>query len=222
MGRKKKNPNPQNPQPLPQLNPNENADSVTNENDLIIEDHVTVQTEEPDSAWEKIKSAATRSGLFTDDDDQRVETRGRKKKTAANDEFATLVISVLVLILSFSNIPEQVKPNDSKLRVLASHLSGLMLRHLPISSKFSQDSLDIIGIMAVVSGWYARVSPALKELQEKKQTEVKPIPAQVEQKPVKDLGNGYGEPIDPVEKLSPATARFLDEVTQRNYDNKQQ
>ena len=94
MGRKKKNPNQQNPQPFPPLNPNENADSVTNENDLIIEDHVTVQTEEPDSAWEKIKSAATRSGLFTDDDDQRVETRGRKKKTAANDEFATLVISV--------------------------------------------------------------------------------------------------------------------------------
>jgi hypothetical protein len=218
MGRKKKNPEPQNlnPNPNPNPNPNEGADSVTNESDLIVEDHNIVQSAEPDSAWEKIKNAATRSGLFVDED-ERVETRGRKKKTAASDEFATLIISVLVLILSFSNVPEEVKPNDAELRVLANHLSGLMLRHLPISSKFSQDSLDIIGIIAVVSGWYARVSPAIKELQsQKKETKTiqahaeSPAPARVEEKP-----------LDPVERLSPATARFLDEVTQRNHDNKQ-
>lgn len=213
MARKKKTLNPNLQPPNPNPNPNENADSVTNgENDLIIEDHTLAAGTETDSTWEKIKSAASRSGLFADEE-ERVETRGRKKKTAANDEFSTLIISVLVLILSFSNIPEQVKPNDSELRVIANHLSGLMLRHLPISSKFSQDSLDIIGIMAVLSGWYARVSPALKELQSQKKT----APALKDE--VKETRNNEPAQIDPIEKLSPATARFLDEVEKRSQSN---
>lgn len=192
-------------------------DSVLNqnENDLIVEDHQIGNTPEPDSAWEKIKSAATRSGLFTDDEETRIETRGRKKKTAANDEFATLIISVLVLILSFSNIPETVKPNDSELRVLANHLSGLMLRHLPISSKFSQDSLDIIGILAVVSGWYARVAPALKQIQEEGKAKSQPerisAPAQVVKTPP--------APADPIADLSPATSKFLEDVIRKRHDN---
>jgi hypothetical protein len=221
MGRKPKNSNPsQPPQPNPQPNPKSETDSASNESEILVEDHKVIPEAQPDSAWEKIKSAASRSGLFADEDDPRIETRGRKKKTAATDEFSTLIVSVSVLILSFSNMPEQIKPNDAELRVLANHLSGLMLRHLPISSKFSADSLDIIGILAVLSGYYARVSPALKELRENKPKAERIAPAPTEREVSKTAPGAATRLVDDIERLSPSTARFLDEVEKRNHDNK--
>lgn len=223
MGRKPKNLKAT-PPPLEKQTSNPqsaSADSALsqNENNIFIEDHSPVSRTEPDSAWEKIKSAAARTGFLTDEEEPRIENRGRKKKTAATDEFATLIISVLVLILSFSNMPEQIKPNDSELRVLANHLAGLMIRHMPISSKFSADSLDIIGIFAVVSGYYARVSPAIKELQAQKPKE-RIAPAQNREVSDKTQNTEFSRVIDPIERLSPATAQFLDEVEKRNHANK--
>lgn len=111
----------------------------------------------------KVRRAAEKSGLFTDDDEpERIETRGRKKKTAAQDEFNTLTIALLSLVIAAVNVPENIKPNDGELNQFSHHLTALLVRHLPISGKFSADALDVIGLLAVSSAYYARVAPLLK------------------------------------------------------------
>lgn len=210
-GRPAKNQSPTNPPP-----PASGAESDSNpepENEIEIESHSTIQ--EDDGWTAKLLRAGEKAGFLSGDETERVETRGRKKKTAAADEFGTLIVSLLVLILSFSKMPEEIKPNDAELKVFASHLSGLLTRHLPISSKFSQDSLDIIGLIAVTSGWYARVSPVIKSIQAQPQPE-KRIESP---RPVEQNQPRQNPVIDPLEKLSPSTAEFLDRVIKKASQN---
>ena len=173
---------------------------------------------EPSTWQEKLKRASERVGLFDEEDStERIETRGRKKKGAVQDEFSTLVIALLTLAVSFVNIPEQVKPNQSELSIFSNHLTGIMIRHLPISNKFSADSLDIIGLVAVCSGWYARVAPEIRALQPPKTNKPNNPP---DNKP----GPGHDEPKppapgDPVLTLSPAAADYLASVEKKAIQN---
>lgn len=170
MKRSKKSDNQNNPPPITNPNPSspnpsgENSDLNTSAVNLEIEDQQTALTPVDDGFMAKVRRAAEKSGLFADDDGEpeRTETRGRKKKTAAQDEFNTLTIALLSLVIAAVNVPENIKPNDNELNQFSHHLTGLLVRHLPISGKFSADALDIIGLLAVGSGYYARVAPMLK------------------------------------------------------------
>jgi len=178
-----------------------------------IEGHTTSTSGE---SWaEKIKRSADSIGLFDDDTETRVETRGRKKKTAINDEFSTLVIAVLTLILSFSNMPDPLKPNQSELSMFSNHLTGILLRHLPISGKLSADSLDIIGIVAVCSGYYARIAPEIKNLKPGDTPPPPPPPT----RPTGPTPQPKPVSIDPIEKISPATSQFLERVINKAAEN---
>lgn len=218
-GRKKKNPTPsenQNPNPT-------SADSVFAPESETPPDLIQVDIESHAPAdslsWtEKIKRAGERVGLLDDEDQpERIETRGRKKKTAVQDEFSTLVIAVLTLILSFANIPDQVKPNQSELTIFSNHLTGILLRHLPISNKFSADSLDIIGLFAVCSGWYARVAPEIKLISEKQKPEK--INANPSTPNPSTPNPSTPAPVDPVKQLSPAAADYLASVELKAVQN---
>lgn len=169
-------PNPSEPGTTNPANPNgAGLDLEASAIDLNIEDHTTdpAPDDEP-GLLSKLRRAAEKSGLFDEEEPGRIETRGRKKKTAAQDEFNTLTIAILSLALSLTPMPETVKPNDLELSQFSHHLTGLLIRHLPISGKFSADALDIIGLIAVLSGWYARVSPEIKSLKPKPQTATPP------------------------------------------------
>ncbi len=176
--------------------------------------------DQPTTWQEKLKRASERVGLFDEEDStERIETRGRKKKGAVQDEFSTLVIALLTLAASFANIPEQVKPNQSELTIFSNHLTGIMIRHLPISNKFSADSLDIIGLVAVCSGWYARVAPEIRALQPPKPNnpktppDNKPGPGRDDPKPPAPVAG------DPVLTLSPAAADYLASVERKAIQN---
>lgn len=209
-GRKRKN---LNPQPIPQ--PLEGADSdssLENNNVLAVDIEGHAESESGLTWQEKLKRASENIGLLdADDSDQRIETRGRKKKTAVADEFSTLVVALLTLGVSFANIPEQVKPNQSELAIFSNHLTGILIRHLPISNKFSADSLDIIGLVAVCSGWYARVAPEIKALNAGKDNPPPP-PKNIEPKTPPP-------PADPVLNLSPRAADYLESVQKKAIEN---
>ena len=181
-------------QPQPQ---NENAESASDLlNDPLnlnveVESHNSQPPEQEKGFGATLRRAAESSGLF---DDSPAPSKAKKSK-ANQDEFNSLVIAVLTLGVSFANMRPEIKPNESELGVFSSHLTGILIRHLPISKGLSADALDIIGIFAVISGYYARVSPELRRPARK--VEAAPdlypesIPAAAD--PISDLSREAGE-----------------------------
>lgn len=127
--------------------------------------------------------------------------RGRPSKQGQKEEFSTIVLSVLSLVVSALTIPEEIKPNKNELSIFSDHLTGLLVRHLPISNKMSEDTLDIIGLFVVTAGWYARVAPQLKQTKPDQPPEVVTGAAAVR-------GNG-SKPAGPISAIDPGAGEFL-------------
>ena len=189
----KKFQNQNQPQPL-----NEKSESNSDPlNDLLnveVESHNSTPPEEEKGFGATLRRAAESSGLF---DDSPAPSKAKKAK-ANQEEFNSLVIAVLTLGVSFANMRPEIKPNESELGVFSNHLTGILIRHLPIAKGLSADALDVIGIFAVISGYYARISPDLK----------RPVKKMEAAPAVKDLGNGFGV-VDPISDLSPEAGEFL-------------
>lgn len=184
-------------QPQPQ---NENAESASDLlNDPLnlnveVESHNSQPPEQEKGFGATLRRAAESSGLF---DDSPAPSKAKKSK-ANQDEFNSLVIAVLTLGVSFANMRPEIKPNESELGVFSNHLTGILIRHLPISKGLSADALDIIGIFAVISGYYARVSPELRRPARK-----------VEAAPDLYPGPIPAAAADPISDLSPEAGEFL-------------
>ena len=183
----------QNP-PQPQ---NENAESNSDPlSDLLnveVESHNSQPPEVEKGFGATLRRAAESSGLF---DDSPAPSKAKKAK-ANQEEFNSLVIAVLTLGISFANMRPEIKPNESELGVFSNHLTGILVRHLPIAKGLSADALDVIGIFAVISGYYARVSPEIKRKDSTPKINKiypEPIPA---------------GPADPISDLSPEAGQFL-------------
>jgi hypothetical protein len=135
------------------------------------------------------------------------ESPARKNKKASQstrDDFSLLVVSVVTLAVALSKMEERLKPEKNEIELFSNHVSGILLRHLPINSKLSADALDVIGIFAVVSGWYARV-------QVLQQVEQQPVYQPLQQVPVngKTQAAAYRSPIA---DIAPATEAALNRV----------
>lgn len=66
-------------------------------------------------------------------------------------------------------MPEDLKPNQDEIGLLSERITSLLLRHVNIAGKLTQDALDVIGILAVASGYYARTKSrwdAFREMRE--------------------------------------------------------
>lgn len=190
-GKKFQNQNP----PQPQSEKSEsNSDPLNDLLNVEVESHNSQPAEQEKGFGATLRRAAESSGLF---DDSPTPTPSKAKKAKANqEEFNSLVIAVLTLGVSFANMRPEIKPNESELGVFSNHLTGILIRHLPIAKGLSADALDVIGIFAVISGYYARVSPELKRPQPKATPALypEPIPA---------------GPADPISDLSPEAGEFL-------------
>lgn len=187
------NQSPTEPQPQPQSEKRESESDLLNDLEINVESHNSQPPEVEKGFGATLRRAAESSGLF---DDSPAPSKAKKAK-ANQDEFNSLVIAVLTLGVSFANMRPEIKPNDSELGIFSNHLTGILIRHLPIAKGLSADALDVIGIFAVVSGYYARVSPELKRPAAKKTTPAlypEPIPA---------------GPADPISDLSPEAGEFL-------------
>jgi len=140
-----------------------------------------------------------------------------KAKTSGDEnkeEFTTLVFTVLTIVLSFANLPPEIRPVEDELKSLAYNIGSIVSRHVPALGNLSPDLIDIMGITGTLALWYQRVGPELKRIQaEKSGTMVKAkaeapgggkstiIPEdQGPANPIKDVSTGAGEFLDHVHK----------------------
>jgi hypothetical protein len=107
--------------------------------------------------------------------------RGRpSKKTQASkankEDVSTLLITLLTLGVSAWNVPQEVKPNDAEISAFSVPLTNILLRHVNLTGKLTQDALDVISMIAAGTAYYARTSNAWRALDDKKKNK-NPIPA---------------------------------------------
>lgn len=132
--------------------------------------------------------------------------RGRKPYVRPNqrEDISSLVVSLVTLAIASLDVPEQIKPNEAEVTGFSQYATRIFLRHVDISGRMTADMLDAIGLIAVLSGWYARVSPELHAWRKMKRPSVNERSTEI---PYRD--NGNSEILDPIENLSPGTSAFL-------------
>jgi len=157
--------------PLPILpQPNEKDSALKSENEITLE--VEQHTPEKESGFnlsDVLNKAGkkVKEGLFDDDKPLSPKSKSKKKNIepgAGEEEFYSLVVAGVVLVISFWKVPREVKPNQDEIDIFSSHLSKIAIRHLPAATQMSPDLLDMVGMFAVASSYYARVSDDLKLL----------------------------------------------------------
>jgi hypothetical protein len=207
MGRRKKNPSP--PPDVSEL-----KSSAGQENPALVEEQI--DDHEPPAEGMSFSGLLDRArdNLATGITGE-VPGKPRKKyiRPAQRDEIGTVVASLLTLMISAWAVPSDLKPNDEEINALASPCTGIILRHVNLSGRLTGDVLDAIGILAVVSGYYARTASAWRAYRPAGEA-IPPRPRSV----VVDRGNGYGEVhierqegerADPIADLDPNAAEFL-------------
>lgn len=90
------------------------------------------------------------------------QTKSHKKGAAQSEDISTIVSMVLTLIVSAWSIPPHLKPSDEEVDGFSMPVTRLILRHVPIASQLSQDALDIIGLLGVISAYYVRTGDGWK------------------------------------------------------------
>jgi len=196
------------------------------------EDYVKIEVESHIDSPEKsgglvglLKTAKMRAEVNEDTSDpdskKSVKKDGQKKSRnspAATDkeEFTTLVFTVLTIVLSFSNLPPEIRPVEDEVKSLAYNIGSILVRHLPAIGNMSPDLLDIMGITGTLALWYQRVGPELKRIQAEK------ISGRGATKSNPDKSNGNRPsvliedegPADPINDVSFGSGDFLKKVHQ--------
>jgi len=135
--------------------------------------------------------------------------RGRPSGEANREEFSTLVFTILTIVLSFSNLPPEIRPVEGEVKSLAYNIGSILSRHLPKLGELSPDVVDIMGITATLAVWYQRVNPELKRIQAERAGTQTPrkytIKGNGSKAPEEEAG-----PTDPIKKLSGGAGSFLD------------
>ncbi len=137
--------------------------------------------------------------MMNDEDEQPQEKKSKSApgyiRPQQREELATLVSSVFVMAIAASNVPDEIAPDSDEINGISEHLIKILARHVDLSKRLTGDVLDIIGIIAITSGWYARVAPALSDMRaegKRKKDAMKPgaIPQpQPATEPIEAVGN---------------------------------
>lgn len=92
------------------------------------------------------------------------ESRRPRKYTTSKqkEEISQFIGTILALFLAAWTVPDDLKPNRDETDALAGVTTRLLLRHVDLSGKLTQDALDLIGIIAIISGYYARTASGWK------------------------------------------------------------
>lgn len=138
-----------------------------------------------DRAKKKMKDLAS-----DDEDDNEPQKKSRSApgyiRPQQREELATMASSLIVLLIAASNVPDEIAPDTDEINGVSEHLIKILARHVDLSKRLTGDVLDIIGIIAIASGWYARVAPALSEMRKSQKKAVvatnRTIQAQAEEK----------------------------------------
>jgi hypothetical protein len=98
-------------------------------------------------------------------------------KGGANaDDFSTIIITLITLALSAWSAPEELKPNSDEIDAFSVPATRMLLRHVPIAAKMSQDALDALGMIAALSAYSVRTRPAWNKYNEARKVKPEDLP----------------------------------------------
>lgn len=149
---------------------------------------------------------------FTPEEDKPTKSKKRDRASShyvrpqQREDITTLVSSLLALLMAAWSVPPGLKPDEDEVGALASYSTRLLLRHVNLSGRITADVLDVIGIVAVVSGWYARTAPAWRVYMESQQKALEP--ARRSEAEPSQPGQASG-PADPIAEAAPEVDEFL-------------
>lgn len=86
--------------------------------------------------------------------------RYKEKRKAKSEDFSNVVVTLLTLILAAWDRPSDLKPNEDEIGAFSVPCTRMLLRHIPLTAKLSQDALDVIGMVGAASAYYVRTKDA--------------------------------------------------------------
>jgi hypothetical protein len=119
------------------------------------------------SASRLVNSIPKRDRMLKRESDARYRANKKTRIGSASDEdFSTIVITLLTLALSAWQPPADIKPNEDELQAFSVPVTRMLLRHIPIAKKMSADMVDIVGMIGAISAYYVRTGEAWKKYNE--------------------------------------------------------
>lgn len=161
-----------------------------------VEEEIESQDEARPSATSRARSILS-SGINNVQDKLGTEPRQRKKwvspakRQEQEGNITTLVTSLIIMLVAGWKVPDELKPSEDEMTAVSGLSTSILLRHVNISGRLTQDVLDGIGIVAVVAMYITRTSSAWRVYTEaKKASEAIPAPV-LERDPLipKDIGD---------------------------------
>ncbi len=148
---------------------------------------------------------------LTSDAPEPPKSKWSKYKASKNkNEVTTAISSLLVLFLASWKVPDELKPNEAETEAVSNYATRLLLRHVDLSGRLTADALDVIGIVAVLSGYYARTASNWREYRDLQAATVLDVPnvRQIDPRPRKPQED---KPTsnDPIGEIDPNAANFL-------------
>ncbi len=83
-----------------------------------------------------------------------------EKRKAQEASVASLLTSLFVMIVVSWQAPDELKPNEDELTAVSGFSTSILLRHVNISGRLTQDVMDGIGIVAVIASYLSRTAEA--------------------------------------------------------------
>lgn len=152
-----------------------------------------------DSATQKLTE---RSGF--DDGPKKIGVGRLPENATPQQEFATLVSGLIVIVSTAANLPKEAQPTDEETNGIAYHISNIFIRHIPIKAGLSADVFDVLGIMAVLASWYSHAAPHINR------NKKEPRPTWV------TTDTRTTTPVDDISQVDPAVSDFLNPKKGRN------
>lgn len=130
----------------------------------------TVETdvqEHSEKSNDFLKRAAANLGGLTEKKLSKTQ-KWKNSKKAREEDFSSQIVTLLILVISSLNMPDEVKPNDEEIQAFSVPATKLLLRNVNVTGKLSQNALDAIGMVAALSAYYVRTSSAWRKVNEER------------------------------------------------------
>jgi hypothetical protein len=146
----------------------EQVEEVLEPQDEIVEEELEIHDEAQPSLVDKargilgggIESLQDKLGTGEKATKQKKKWVPPEKRKEQEGNIATLITSLLIMIVASLNTPDDLKPNEDEINAVSGFSVSILLRHVNISGRLTADVIDVIGIVAVSAGYWARTSKA--------------------------------------------------------------
>ena len=96
--------------------------------------------------------------LGVEPDRKRKKWVPKEKRQEQESNIATLITSLLVMLLAGWKVPDELKPSEDEVTAVSGFGVSILLRHVDISGRLTAGAIDVIGIVAVTAGYISRTS----------------------------------------------------------------